>query len=97
MYHDSNVIGQTVSRLRYERHWSQDDLVARLQIMGCGITRSVLANIETRRSVATDKQIVFLAQVFGVDVGRLFPPCPAPSNGTPVGVCTQAATRRRRE
>ena len=97
MYHDSNVIGQTVSRLRYERHWSQDDLVARLQIMGCGITRSVLANIETRRSVATDKQIVFLAQVFGVDVGRLFPPRPARSNDTPIKICTQTTTRQHSE
>ena len=97
MRRDSNVIGQIVSRLRYERHWSQDDLVARLQILGCSITRNILANIETRRSVATDKQILYFAQVFGVDAAKILPPLPTRSKGTPLGINTQAATRRRRE
>ena len=38
------------------------------------ITRDILANIETLRSIATDKQIVVFAEVFEVPVGNLFPP-----------------------
>lgn len=95
MYRNCNVIGQAVSRLRYQRNWTQDELVARLQVIGCDMSRNILANIETRRSVATDKQIEFLAKVFGVEVGQLFPPQSPKSNGVPVGICTQAATRRR--
>lgn len=95
MYRNCNVIGQMVSRLRYQRNWTQDELVARLQVIGCDMSRNVLANIETRRCVATDRQIEFLAQVFGVEVGNLFPPRPPKSNGMPVGICTQAPTRHR--
>lgn len=95
MYHDCNVIGRVVSQLRYQRGWTQDQLVARLQVMGCSITRNVLANIETRRSIATDKQIAFLARAFGVEIGTLFPPLIPESTGAPVGVSTPEATRRR--
>jgi hypothetical protein len=42
--------------------------------LGIYITRDILANIETIRTIATDKQIVVFAEVFGVPVGDLFPP-----------------------
>ena len=42
--------------------------------LGIYITRDILANIETLRSIATDKQIVVFAEVFGVPVDDLFPP-----------------------
>jgi transcriptional regulator with XRE-family HTH domain len=71
--HDSNVIGPTVSKLRYQRGWKQDDLVAKLQLVGCYMTRDIVANIETRRSPVTDIQIEFLCQVFSVKVQDLFP------------------------
>jgi hypothetical protein len=54
--------------------WSQDLLVTKMQLLGIYITRDILANIETLRSTATDKQIVVFAEVFGVPVGDLFPP-----------------------
>ena len=97
MHRDANVIGQTVARLRYEHAWTQDDLVARLQILGCNITRDVLANIETRRSAATDRQVVYFAEVFHVKIGDLFPTGKPAISGQLVGVSTQAATRRRSE
>jgi hypothetical protein len=46
----------------------------KMQLLGCRMTRDILANIETRRSAVTDKRIMFFAEVFGVDVGFLFPP-----------------------
>lgn len=69
----ANVIGPAVARLRYQRGWTQDILATRLQLLGCCVTRDVVANIEARRSVAKDTQIEALALVFEVDVGELFP------------------------
>jgi len=74
MTQNANVIGRNVARFRYQRGWSQDLLVAKMQLLGIYITRDILTNIETLRSIATDKQIVVFAEVFGVPVGDLFPP-----------------------
>ncbi len=74
MRHDSNLIGRKVAKLRYMKGWSQDTLVAKLQVLQCNITRDVLANIETKRSVATDKHCFFLAKVLGVSIDELFRP-----------------------
>ena len=74
MRQNANVIGRNVARFRYQNGWSQDKLVAKIQLLGFYITRDILANIETLRSIVTDKQIVIFAEVFGVPVGDLFPP-----------------------
>ena len=74
MSHNSNVIGRNVALFRFQNGWSQDLLVTKMQLLGIYITRDILANIETLRSIATDKQIVVFADVFGVPVGDLFPP-----------------------
>ena len=68
-----NVIGRNVARERYQRGWTQDELVTKLQLLGCSITRDIVANIETGRCVTTDKQIEFLAEVLGLEVQQLFP------------------------
>ena len=70
----ANVIGRTVARLRYQRGWSQDELVTQLQLLGnINMTRDILANIETLRSPADSKQIEFFAEVFHVREQDLFP------------------------
>ena len=74
MTQNANVIGRNVARFRYQKGWSQDLLVTKMQLLGIYITRDILANIETLRSIATDKQIVVFAEVFDVPVGDLFPP-----------------------
>ena len=74
MTQNANVIGRNVARFRYQKGWSQDLLVTKMQLLGNYITRDILANIELLRSSATDKQIMIFAEVFGVPVGDLFPP-----------------------
>lgn len=68
-----NVIGPIISRLRFERDWSQEMLVVKMQIKGCDITRDIIANIELRRCVATDAHIMGFMRVFGVRLKDLFP------------------------
>ena len=95
MPHDKNVIGRIVSRLRYQRGWSQAQLVTELQLIGnINMTREILANIEILRSPATDKQIEFFAEVFGVPVQELFPKKPHFA-GKEVGMELRIFTRRR--
>jgi transcriptional regulator with XRE-family HTH domain len=74
MTHNANVIGRNVARFRYQKGWSQDLLVTKMQLLGIYITRDILANIENLRTSATDKQIVIFTEVFGVPVADLFPP-----------------------
>ena len=74
MRHDANLIGRKVAKLRYNKGWSQDTLVAKLQVLQCNISRDILENIEIQRSVATDKRCFFLAKVLRVSIGELFQP-----------------------
>ena len=74
MIHDSNLIGRKVAKLRFTKGWSQDTLVAKLQVLQCNITRDILANIETQRSVATSVHCFFLAKVLAVSIDELFRP-----------------------
>jgi transcriptional regulator with XRE-family HTH domain len=74
MRHDANLIGRKVAKLRYNKGWSQDTLVAKLQVLQCYITRDILENIEIQRSVATDKHCFFLAKVLRVSIDELFQP-----------------------
>lgn len=84
MTQNANVIGRNVARFRYQKGWSQELLVTKMQLLGIYITRDILANIETLRSSVTDKQIVIFAEVFGVLEGDLFPP--KQSSGRIVGL-----------
>ena len=94
MHRDGNVIGPNVAKYRYQRNWTQDDLVGKLQLVGCYMTRDMLANIETQRCSATDKQIEFFAHVLGVEERDLFP-TRRHFSGQVVGLNTEIRTRRR--
>ena len=60
MRHDDNVIGPNVAKFRFQRGWTQDELAAKLQLLGCYMTRDILANIESQRCGVKDKQICLL-------------------------------------
>ena len=72
----ANIVGQNVVKFRHRAGWTQEVLAAKMQLLGCCVTRDILANIESRRSLVTDKRVAIFAEVFGVAVGDLFPPIP---------------------
>ena len=74
MQHDANHIGRKIARLRYQKGWTQDTLVAKLQILQCNITRDILANIELRRSLVKDNHCCLIAKALGVTIHELFQP-----------------------
>jgi transcriptional regulator with XRE-family HTH domain len=55
MPRNANLIGRNVAKFRYQAGWTQEFLAARMQLLGCYISREIIANIETRRSAVTDK------------------------------------------
>ena len=71
MQHNHNVLGQNVAKFRRQRGWTQEELAAKLQLIGCNITPHILANIETLRFAATDAQIAFFSEIFRVPVKKL--------------------------
>jgi transcriptional regulator with XRE-family HTH domain len=73
MPQNANIIGRNVAKFRYQAGWTQEFLAARMQLLGCYISRNIIANIETRRSTVTDKRIAFFAMVFRVPLHCLFP------------------------
>jgi transcriptional regulator with XRE-family HTH domain len=92
----ANIIGPTVIKFRHQRGWTQEVLVSKLQLVGCYITRDVLANIELQRSIVTDLQLQAFAEVFGVAEGDLFPP-KRQGNHTMLLVDQLTARRRSRD
>jgi transcriptional regulator with XRE-family HTH domain len=95
MRRDANVIGRALAKLRYQRGWTQADLVGKLQMLDCYMTRDILASIETQRAPVTDKHLEYFSEVFGVPVGAFFPPKPHFA-GRPLGFTQDIRTRRRR-
>jgi hypothetical protein len=43
-----------------------------MQLLGCRMTRDIIANIENRRCPVTQKELMYFAEVFGVSAGDLF-------------------------
>ena len=42
----SRLVGATIRKIRREQHLTQETLSARMQLLGCDMTRSALAKIE---------------------------------------------------
>jgi transcriptional regulator with XRE-family HTH domain len=68
-----NFIGRQVSRLRYERGWTQDMLADKLQRAGWMISRSGLSKIEGGSVYVPDFRLLYFAHVFGVEFTTLLP------------------------
>jgi len=74
MRYNLNLIGQNIAKFRHQRDWTQEELAAKLQLLGCNITHQILACIETRRCAVTDAQFAICAEVFSVSINDLFLP-----------------------
>ena len=69
-----NLVGRQVSRLRYQRDWSQEELAGKLQLAGwLAATRSTVSKIEGGTIYVHDFQVSWLAAVLGVPEAALYP------------------------
>jgi transcriptional regulator with XRE-family HTH domain len=68
-----NLIARQVSRLRYQRGWTQDELADLLQKTGWFISRSGVSKIEGGAVYVPDFRVVWLASVFKIPLSDLLP------------------------
>jgi len=73
MFYNENIVGQCVGRFRCQRGWTQEELAVKMQLLGCYMTRDMIAKIESCHLYITDKQIMYFAEVFDVEADELFP------------------------
>lgn len=66
-------LGTNIHLLRTDNNMTQEELVARMQLMGSMITRSTLANIESCRRNIKVSDLMIMKMIFNVDYGAFFP------------------------
>lgn len=71
-YDDRNLIGRRVEALRKARGIKQKDFIARLQVAGLDINPTSYSKLEGQTRIATDKEVLIIAQVLGVPMEELF-------------------------
>ncbi len=80
-----NIIGPNVGSLRDQQHLTQEQLVARCNLLGWDISRGTLAKIEARVRRVTDQEVFLLAAALKVPIHQLFephePPVPKGQSG----------------
>lgn len=69
----ANIVGPQIRKARYQLSLSQEQLVARCQLLGLDFSRSTLAQVETRVRFVSDEELLILSAVLSVTVDELFP------------------------
>ncbi len=67
-----NIIGPTVRQQREAQKLTQEQLVARCNLLGWDISRGTLAKIESQVRCITDIEVEKLATALKVDIAQLF-------------------------
>lgn len=65
-------IGSNIRSLREKRGMTQEVLSARLQVLGCDITRSAIAKIEVGQRHLYPDEIILIKQILGVSYDEIF-------------------------
>ena len=71
---DANIektVGQNIRRIRREKGLTQDEVAAKLQVLGCDITRSAYAKIEVGQRHLYPDELIGLKTVFGCSFERI--------------------------
>lgn len=71
-YGDCNLVGRNIERLRKEKQIKQKDFISRMQTMGCDINPTSYSKLEGQLRIATDKELIVIAQLLGVPIEKLF-------------------------
>ncbi len=65
-------IGGNIRRLRKERGMTQDQVLAKMHLMGIEISRSTYAKLETNRMNIKVSELVALREIFQCEYGEFF-------------------------
>ena len=65
-------VGNNIRTLREAKGVTQDMLAARLQVLGCDITRSALAKIEVGQRHLYPDEVIAIKTALGVEYSNIF-------------------------
>lgn len=65
-------IGENLLKLRKQNKMTQEQVVAKIQLLGSGMSRATYSKIETGTRNIKASDVVVLAQVFDVSIDELF-------------------------
>lgn len=65
-------IGQNIQKLRNHASLTQDQVVARMNLMGLEISKSTYAKIETNRMNIKVSELMALKEIFQADITAFF-------------------------
>lgn len=65
-------IGNNIQKIRRENKMTQDQVVARLNLMNIEISKSTYAKLETNRMNIKVSELVALAAIFHVSIDKFF-------------------------
>ena len=65
-------IGKNIQAIRYKNNMTQDQVVAKLNLMGISITKSIYVKLETNRMNIKASELVALAKLFHTDINAFF-------------------------
>ena len=65
-------IGKNIQALRLQNKLTQEQVVAKMNLMGISISKSTYAKLETNRMNIKVSELVALSQIFGTDMNAFF-------------------------
>ncbi|MBR6594725.1 MAG: helix-turn-helix transcriptional regulator [Clostridia bacterium] len=65
-------IGENIRRLRTAISMTQETLAARMQLLGCDVTRSAIAKIEVGQRHLYPDEIILIKDILGADYDDIF-------------------------
>lgn len=66
-----NICGPKIKELRESSKFSQEQLAAKLQLVGLNLTQKTVSRIESGERVVPDYELLYFAKVFDVTVAEL--------------------------
>ncbi len=69
---NKNCVGATITRLRKERGWKQNELMAKMQVWGIDIGKSSISDLEGQNREIRSNELLALADIFGVSIDQLY-------------------------
>ena len=69
---DKNLIGKNLKKIRTKLKMSQQELSAKLELLGVYVCRGSISRIEDRSRTVTDIELFAIAEVLGVDIKELY-------------------------
>ena len=65
-------IGSNIQKMRYQNKLTQEQVIARMKLMGLPISKSSYAKIETNRMNIKVSELVALREIFQCEYGEFF-------------------------